>query len=219
MKKLTTIMMMIFALICAVILMGCASTEASWGGEEVVKGSDGFPLVDKDGKVQVVKHPVKLSAKRHWFESEVSKARLGVKKNEIEFDLNGYNGDTSEQFGVWTKEMWSGLGVIARLAAAAYNPASSAVPLSSESANGENVSQIIKAKNDADVALMKAKNELAIAKMNNEALKKTTAAFVAAGGNLTNATTTCENGSCTISDGTFTCKDGSCCRLPVPSSN
>ena len=209
-------LMVIGAATCAAMMVaGCASTTASWGGEEVVNGSDGLPLVDKDGKVQKVKQPVKLSAWRHWFDSEVAKAKLGVKNDEIEFDLNGYNGDTSEQFGIWTKEMWGGLGVIARLAAAAYNPASSAVPLSSEAANGENVSQIIKAKNDADVALMKAKNELAIAKMNNEALQKTTAAFVAAGGNLKNATTTCENGSCTISDGTVTCKDGSC----SPASN
>ena len=203
-------LVMIGAALCAAILTGCASTEASWGGEEVVKGADGLPLVDKDGKVQVVKQPVKLSAWRHWFNSEVAKAKLGVKNDEIEFDLNGYNGDTSEQFGLWTKEMWSGFGVIARLAAAAYNPASSAVPLTPEAANGENVSQIVKAKNDADVALLKTKNELAIAKLNNEALQKTTSAFVAAGGNLANATTTCENGSCTITDGNFTCKDGVC---------
>ena len=207
MKKI----MMITIAACAVsIVTGCASTTAQWGGEEIVRNADGLPIVDKDGKVQKVKQPVELSAWRHWFDSEVAKARLGVKNDEIDFDLNGYNGDTSEQFGIWTKEMWGGLGVIARLAAAAYNPASSAVPLNSEAASGENVSQILKAKNAADVALVKAKNELEIAKMNNEAMQKTMQAFAAAGGNVANATVTCENGGCTITDGTVTCRDGTC---------
>ena len=207
MKKL---MMVVLAAGAAALVTGCASTTAKWGGEEVVRNADGLPLVDKDGKVQKVKQPVELSAWRHWFDSEVAKAKLGVKNDEIDFDLNGYNGDTSEQFAVWTKEMWGGLGVIARLAAAAYNPATSAVPLGTEAASGENVSQIVKAKSDADVALVKAKNELAIAKLNNEALQKTMTAFAAAGGNVAKATVTCENGSCTVTDGTVTCQDGVC---------
>lgn len=202
--------MMVLAAGAAAMFAGCASTTASWGGEDVVRGADGAPLVDKDGKVQVVKQPVELSAWRHWFDSEINRAKFNVRDGSIDFDLNGYKGDTSEQFGLWTKEMWGGMGAIARLAAAAYNPAASAVPLSAEAASGENVSQIVKAKSDADVALAKAKNELAIAKLNNEALQKTTAAFVAAGGNLANATTTCADGSCTITDGTVTCRDGSC---------
>lgn len=207
MKKM---MMIALAACAAAMVTGCASTTAKWGGEEVVRNADGLPLVDKDGKVQKVKQPVELSAWRHWFDSEVAKAKLGVKADEIDFDLNGYNGDTSEQFGIWTKEMWSGMGVIARLAAAAYNPAASAVPLTPEAANGENVSKIVKAKNDADVALQNTKNELAIAKLNNEALQKTMQAFASAGGNLAAATTTCKDGSCTVTDGTITCKDGSC---------
>ena len=202
--------MILIAAVAAVVMSGCASTTAKWGGEEVVRDENGQALVDKDGKVQKVKQPVELTAKRHWFDSEVAKAKLGVEDGKIDFNLNGYRGETSEEFGVWTKEMWSGIAVIARLAAAAYNPATSGVPLTNEAADGANVSQIIKAKTDADVALLKVKNELAIAKMNNEALQKTTSAFVAAGGNLANATTTCENGSCTITDGNFTCKDGVC---------
>ena len=34
--------------------------------------------------------------------------------------------------------------------------------------------------------------------------------FVAAGGNPANATVSCADGSCTITDGSVTCKDGSC---------
>lgn len=204
-------MTMIALAACAAMFAGCASTKASWGGEELVRGADGLPIFDRDGKVQVVKKPVEISAWRHWFDSEISKARFGIdKEGRIDFDLNGYNGATSEQFGLWTKEMWAGMGAIARLAAAAYNPAASAVPLSAEAANGEDVSQLVKAKSDADVALAKTRNELAVAKMNNEALRKTLTAFVAGGGNLANATTTCADGSCTVTDGNVTCRDGVC---------
>lgn len=202
----------IMMVVAAAMVAGCASTSATWGGEEVVRGADGAPLVDKDGRVQVVRQPVEMSAWRHWFDTEITKARLGVKNGEVDFDLNGYNGDTSEQFAAWTKEMWSGLGVIGRLAAATVNPAASGVPLTAEAANGENVSQIIKSKNEADVALQKTKNELAIAKLNAEALQKSMTAFAAAGGKLDQATTTCANGSCTITDGCVTCKDGVCTR-------
>lgn len=204
--------MMIIALAAfAAMFAGCASTKASWGGEELVRGADGLPIVDKDGKVQVVRKPVEISAWRHWFDSEIGRAKFGFDgQGRIDFDLDGYNGATSEQFGLWTKEMWGGMGAIARLAAAAYNPAASAVPLSADAANGEDVGRILKAKGDADVALAKTRNELAVAKMNNEALRKTVTAFVAAGGNLQNATTACADGSCTVTDGTVTCTDGVC---------
>ena len=36
---------------CAFVFAGCTSTTAEWGGESVVYGLDGAPLVDKDGNV------------------------------------------------------------------------------------------------------------------------------------------------------------------------
>ena len=85
MKKL---MMVALAAGAAAMMTGCASTTAKWGGEEVVRNADGLPLVDKDGKVQKVKQPVELSAWRHWFDSEVAKAKLGVKNDGSE-DISG----------------------------------------------------------------------------------------------------------------------------------
>ena len=208
MKKL---MMVLIAAVAAVVMSGCASTTAKWGGEEVVRDENGQALVDKDGKVQKVKQPVELTAKRHWFDSEVAKAKLGVEDGKIDFNLNGYRGETSEEFGVWTKEMWSGFAVIARLAAAAYNPATSGVPLTSDAADGENVSKLIKAKAEADEKLIKAKTEQAKVKM-------TMQAFVKGGGDATKAEVTCENGSCTISDGKVTCTDGTCSECTVPAA-
>ena len=208
MKKL---MMILIAACAAVIMSGCVSTTAKWGGEEVVRDENGQALVDKDGKVQKVKQPVELKAVRHWFDSEVAKAKLGVEDGKIDFNLNGYRGETSEEFGVWTKEMWSGFAVIARLAAAAYNPATSGVPLTSDAADGENVSKLIKAKADADEKLIKAKTEQAKVKM-------TMQAFVKGGGDATKAEVTCENGSCTISDGKVTCTDGTCSECSVPAA-
>lgn len=94
-----TIMLTIAA---AALLAGCAVTKAEWGGTSVVYGPDGAPLVDKTGKVQTVSAPTKLYSNRHWFDSSVAAAKLGIKGDEINFELNGYNGGVSSNFVAWT---------------------------------------------------------------------------------------------------------------------
>lgn len=99
MKKL---MLNSVAAAAALIIIGCASTSAEWGGTSVVYGRDGQPLVDKDGKVQTTAGATRLSSFRHWFDSSVAGAKLGVKGEELSFELNGYNGGVSSNFVAWT---------------------------------------------------------------------------------------------------------------------
>ncbi len=81
----------------ALLLAGCTSTSAEWGGERVVFGADGAPLVDKHGVVQKVKEPVRLSSWRHWIDTHVDTATLGVEPEKISFAMNGYKAEPSEE--------------------------------------------------------------------------------------------------------------------------
>lgn len=81
----------------AFVFCGCTSTYAKWGGERVVTGADGLPLVDKDGTVQKVKEPVELSSWRHWIDTHVDTAKLDVSKDAIAFSMNGYKAVPSEE--------------------------------------------------------------------------------------------------------------------------
>ena len=93
MKKL---MMTALAAIAAA-MTGCTSTSAEWGGERVITGADGLPLVANDGTVQKAKEPVKLSSWRHWTNTNVTTAKLNVTRDAIDFDLNGYKSEPSEE--------------------------------------------------------------------------------------------------------------------------
>ena len=81
----------------ALLLPGCTSTYAKWGGERVVTGKDGLPLVDKDGVVQKVKEPVELSSWRHWTDSLIGTATLGIRKDAIDFQMQNYSSKPSEE--------------------------------------------------------------------------------------------------------------------------
>ena len=87
----------ICALAAIAALVGCTSTTAEWGGERVVFGLDGAPLVDKDGVVQKVKEPVKLSSWRHWMDSIIGATTLGIEKEKIDFNMQNYSSKPSEQ--------------------------------------------------------------------------------------------------------------------------
>lgn len=72
----------------------------------------------------------------HWFAKDVDRINVAVSEGgKFTAEMNGYKGDVSEKLPLWTAEMWTGLGVIARLAATAYNPAASGVPLTTEAEN------------------------------------------------------------------------------------
>lgn len=160
-----------FALLCA----GCTSTYAKWGGERVVCGKDGAPLVDKDGVVQKIKEPVELSSWRHWTDSLIGTAALGIKKDEIDFSMQNYSSKPSE-------ELAKTIDVSLKGAAELAGKVGAAIATSGGSVAGE----------AAYVALRNA-----IAK------------YITKGGSVANATVTCKDGNCTITDGsvTETCTD------------
>lgn len=123
----------------------------------------------------------KAKVSNHWFAKDVDK--LSITKaadGSYSIDLNGYREDVSEKLPLFTKEMWYGLGILGRIAATAYNPAASAVPLTDAAADAEQVAALVKANAEAKAELAKAKAEAA-------ALKAS----------ATTTTNSCADGSCT----------------------
>ncbi len=160
----------ICALAAVALLTGCTSTSAEWGGERVVLGADGAPLVDKDGVVQKVKEPVRLSSLRHWTDSIIGTTSLGIKKDEIDFQMQNYSSKPSE-------ELAKVIDVSLKGAAELASKVGAAIATSGGSVAGEAA---------------------------YSALRNAIAKYITKGGSVANATVTCKDGSCTISDGTVT---------------
>ena len=97
----------------ALVFVGCTSTTAEWGGERIITGADGAPLVDKDGVVQKVKEPVKLSSWRHWIDTHVDTAKLDVSKEAIAFSMNGYKAEPSEELNKVIETSFKGASELA----------------------------------------------------------------------------------------------------------
>ena len=154
----------------ALVFIGCTSTTAEWGGERVITGVDGLPLVAKDGTVQKVKEPVRLSSWRHWIDTHVDTAKLDVSKDAIAFSMNGYKAEPSEELA---KTIDVSLKGAAELAA----KVGAAIATSGGSVAGEAA---------------------------YSALKNAISKYISKGGDASNATVTCKDGNCTISDGTVT---------------
>ena len=79
----------------------------------------------------------------HWFKRDVDK--LEVQRNadgSYSVFLNGYKSDASEQLPAFTREMWGGLAILGRIAAATVNPTAAAVPLTTEAADADAVAKI-----------------------------------------------------------------------------
>jgi len=81
----------------ALVFVGCTSTYAKWGGERVVCDLEGRPIVANDGTVQKVKEPVELSSWRHWTDSLIGTATLGIRKDSIDFQMQNYSSKPSEE--------------------------------------------------------------------------------------------------------------------------
>lgn len=97
----------------ALLLPGCTSTSAEWGGEDVVYGLDGAPLVDKDGVVQKVKQPVRLKSWKHWNDTHFDVAKLLVTRDTIDFAMNGYKSEPSEEFNKMLDTAFKGAAELA----------------------------------------------------------------------------------------------------------
>ena len=157
------------------LLAGCTSTSAEWGGENVVFGKDGAPLVDKDGVVQKVKQPVKLKSLRHWHDTHIDVAKLLVTRDQIDFAMNGYKSEPSEELNKVIETAFKGAAELAAKVGAAIATSGGSVA-----------------------------GEAAYA-----ALRNAIAKYITKGGSVANATVTCKDGNCTITDGrvTETCTD------------
>ena len=80
-----------------------------------------------------------------------------VARAKFTLSLNGYKGDASEQLPAFTREMWSGLAILGRLAGSAINPAVAAVPLTDAAAEPAAVSSIVTAQGAAAAQKIQAK--------------------------------------------------------------
>lgn len=105
----------------------------------------------------------KWSAKvrSHWFKRDVDKFSASVDRNGVfSIDLNGYKGDASEQLPAFTREMWAGIAMGMRLGLTAASPAVATVPLTTEAADANAVSQAVAAQGQARAQVLKAKAKL-----------------------------------------------------------
>ena len=122
----------------------------------------------------------------HLFKRDVDKLAVSrLADGSYSVDLNGYKGDASEQLPAFTKEMWTGLGILGRIAGAAVNPAVASVPLVPEqAANADDVAKLVKANAELKAQVTKAKAALVEAKAE---AKATAAKSTATTGTTTNA--------------------------------
>lgn len=102
---------------------------------------------------------------------------------QFEFAINGYQTDTSEQLPAFTREMWSGLAIIGRLAGATVNPAVASVPLTQDAASAADVERLVKA--NAELKAQVAAAKASVAK-------------TVGGTGGTNVTGDCADGSCEV---------------------
>lgn len=120
---------------------------------------------------------VRVSIWSNMFKRDLDSFNLDRKgEGEFTLALNGYKSDTSEQLPAFTREMWSGLGILGRIAAATVNPTAAAVPLTAEPADAE--------------AIAKLQRDLAAAKAEVIKAKAATASAT------TSVATACEGGNC-----------------------
>lgn len=93
MKKLVLVGM---AFGLAVIMTGCGTLEAEWGGESVCTDKDGAPIV-VNGVVQKIKHPNKFYSKRVGIDTKIDTGNMNVTKDGYSVGLNGYASSVSPE--------------------------------------------------------------------------------------------------------------------------
>lgn len=93
MKKLVLVGM---AFGLAVIMTGCGTLEAEWGGESVCTDKDGAPIV-VNGVVQKIKHPNKFYSKRVGIDTKIDAGGMNVTKDGYSVGLNGYASNVSPE--------------------------------------------------------------------------------------------------------------------------
>ena len=99
-----------------------------------------------------------VSMRSHWFKRDVDKFEVTRSADgSYSVSLNGYKSDASEQFPAFTREMWGGLAILWRIAAATVNPTAAAVPLTTEAADAEAIAKLQRELAAAKAELVRAK--------------------------------------------------------------
>lgn len=80
----------------AVVMTGCGTLEAEWGGETAITDKDGAPIV-VNGVVQKIKHPNKFSSKRFGIDTKIDTGNMNVTKDGYSVGLNGYASNVSPE--------------------------------------------------------------------------------------------------------------------------
>ncbi len=136
MKKL----MIVFAVARA--LSGCSVTKVNYEKDET-------------GKVSY-----RLYRNDHWLKTSGTGLSGGMTKDgKFEFSAEGLERSPSEEFNRTMQTYTTAFVQLAKIAAAAYNPSASAVPLTGEAADPEAVAKLVAAQSAAKTAEIAAKSQ------------------------------------------------------------
>ena len=190
MKKL----MMMFAVGAAILMTGCSVTKVDY-------------KKDADGICEY-----RIYHNDHWLKRETGAMSGGMTNDgKFEVKLESASVSPSEEFNRTMQTYTSAAVQLARIAAAAYNPSASAVPLTNEAADPEAVAKLVAAQSEAKTAEIAAKSQR---ETNRIAAQAAAQAATKSSASAT-ATTDCKDGNCT--DGT--CTDGSCSKPQTETLN
>ncbi len=115
MKKI----MMIIAAASVAVLAGCRVVEVENRGEEIARDADGKPVTLSDGTIQTVKKGWSVYHGQHWMTTKADSLSASVKKEEIDFALNGLNTEPSERLGELVDKSLTGAATLATKVGAA----------------------------------------------------------------------------------------------------
>ena len=137
------------------IFAGCRVVEVENKGEEVARDGDGQPVLLKDGSIQTVKKGWSVYHNQHWMWTKADSITASVKKDEINFAMNGLNTAPSSNLVALVDTSFAGAATLATKVGAAI--ATSGGTTAADVVAGW-VSKFIAAGGDADKATVSCKD-------------------------------------------------------------
>ena len=101
------------------IFAGCRVVEVENKGEEVARDGDGQPVLLKDGSIQTVKKGWSVYHNQHWMWTKADSITASVKKDEINFAMNGLNTAPSSNLVALVDTSFTGAATLATKVGAA----------------------------------------------------------------------------------------------------
>ena len=109
------LMMIVAMLVMAIVMTGCGTIEAKWGGKRVITDADGNPYV-VNGQVQTVAEPNEFYSRRIGIDTELGSASMDVHGDgKYALALNSYKSQVSPE----NAKMIDSVGVLTERAIAA----------------------------------------------------------------------------------------------------